>query len=110
MYEALDDAVSRLSENFVRTLSRREVTIRGLKGLAATLAALSLGSVINVKEAFAGCASCNWIQGKHCSSCPIGYGCNSPCSVCTTGCSGWCNYSTGYWVVPNCSCGHCNYG
>jgi hypothetical protein len=102
LLEDADMSVGLASEDIARKLSRRTLLFRTLKGTAATAAALSVGSFVGVKNAFADACDCTppgqfcWAIGK---TCPFN-GCPTGCSICTTsdGCGG-CIYSSGYWVA-----------
>lgn len=117
MVEETDRKLNVVAEDVARAVSRREVVFKGLRGLAAAAAAVSVGSLAGVKDAFArtactcscaypGCGNCS-CRGK---TCPTN-GCPSSCKICHLGdCSnGGCPYSDGNWVCCS-GCGVCGFG
>jgi hypothetical protein len=101
LIDSVDKRISVLGEELARRLNRRQVLEHGVKGLAAAVGAMTIGSLSGIKEAFAITCNCNWIQGKHCTNCPPANPyCGSGCSICTSTdwCSGWCIYSGGQWI------------
>lgn len=133
-FDQLDERTSRLTESVARAVSRRRVLVRTAKGIAATIAGVTLGQLIAVRNAFADSCSCNWYGGSgnaNCPSwphpCPWGQGCPSGCSVCTSSdvCRNgvyYCNYAGGSWgtcyggkcgnghyVCTDCKCPNCSY-
>src|SRR6266540_4653120 len=106
-----DGIISLWSEALARRINRRDLIFRAVKSVAAAAAAASVGSLVNVKEVFAAC-TCSYLAS--CSpygACPF-RGCPSSCTACTSsnGCGTNCPHSSGYWVIPNCSCGVCGNG
>jgi hypothetical protein len=112
-----DTKTSHLTEDVARRISRRDIVLKGVKGMAASVAALSVGGMAAARGAFAlvnscacsypGCGSCSCL-GYTCPS----TGCPSACRICTSvDCPGTqCIYSGGSWIVQNCVCGHGGYG
>ena len=99
-----DTQISLLTEDVVRKVSRRQALIRGVKGMSAVVAGLSVGSLIRTEEAFAACScSCTYPGCGHCScrgkTCPFN-GCPSGCIQCTsTDCPGTsCIYGDANWI------------
>jgi hypothetical protein len=102
MFNKFDEQISLLAEETARKTTRRGAVAKILKGVTATVAALTLGTVAG-NEVFATTCICDYPREVICSgcgpnSCPSGY------NVCTTssGC-GPCVYDTGRWVS-------CSYG
>ncbi len=134
MFDDLDRQTSLGSEAFARAISRRGFVQKGVKGAFATIAGLSIGSLINVKSAFAVTCTCHWACGRQCSSigtgtysqyCPSGCSTcvpSSGCYNCTVGGANLCPYSDGSWtsctglgtcqagyrICRDCTCGSCN--
>ena len=89
----VDETVSRWTETLARKISRRRIVSTGLKGIAATAAAWTIGNfaagqsaeAVSCSCSYPGCGSCSCL-GK---TCPTS-GCPSGCYVCTTssGCGG----------------------
>lgn len=111
-----DTKMSHVTEDVARRISRREVVLKGVKGAAATVAALSVGGMGAARGAFAATScGCSYPGCGHCScrgySCPSS-GCPSACQICTSGdCPGTsCIYSGGSWIDSNCPCGVCGFG
>jgi len=108
MFEKLDEHISELSELIARTVNRRQLLARTVKGVFATAAGLTLAQFTNLKSAFAITCTCMWAGGSgnancpHTSGCPGGINppCPSGCVTCTTssGCGSVCNYPGGSWV------------
>ncbi len=108
MLEKLDEHISELSESIARTMNRRQLLTRTVKGVFATAAGLTLAQFTNLKSAFAITCTCMWAGGSgnancpHTSGCPGGINppCPSGCVTCTTssGCGTICNYPGGSWV------------
>ncbi len=96
----LDKHISIVTESVARALSRRTVLARATKGLVATIAGVTLGELMNVREAFAVSCNCHPANGTYCSNCPNGVGCPSGCSACTGTdyCGGWCTWDHGWWL------------
>ena len=117
LFRGTDTKMSHLTEDVARRLSRRQVVLRGVKGLAASLAAVSAGGAFAVRDAFGRTTACGCVYPGcgRCScrglTCPS-TGCPSGCYICTSGdCPNTaCIYSGGSWVDSNCSCGRCGYG
>ncbi|SRR5229473_3638815 len=107
MLEKLDEHISELSESIARTMNRRQLLTRTVKGVFATAAGLTLAQFTNLKSAFAITCTCMWAGGSgnancpHTSGCPGGINppCPSGCVTCTTssGCGTICNYPGGSW-------------
>lgn len=112
MLEDFDKQVSIWSESFARRFNRRTMVGSTVKGLFATVAAVTVGQLTNFGNAFAA-TTCvcdrDWTAGNRCDAygypCPHktspNNGCPTGCSICTTangGCSGFCNWSSGHWV------------
>lgn len=117
MLDDFDKQLSVMAESVARAINRRRFIAGTAKGVFAALAGGALAQLVNVREAFASCPYCHWIQGKSCvsqpygGSCPYFGGCPSGCTVCTQTdyCSDWCIYPNGQWV--NCSgLGQCGEG
>jgi hypothetical protein len=113
MLEDFDKQVSIWTESFARKFNRRKMVGTTVKGLFATVAAATVGQLVNVGQAFAVSCTCDvgWTQGHPCDywgyPCPhtnsMTNGCPSRMVVCKNGnCGGWCDYSSGHWV----SCSH----
>jgi hypothetical protein len=129
----LDDQVSVVSEDFARRLTRRKFILRTAKGVVTGMAAISLGSLVGMKNAFAaqnvtGNGCCYITPGvtlgcKHSAqggvdcgahgfgNCPSA-GCPSGCQRCYSNtCPEICSYSSsqmnGCWVGYSgyCDCG-----
>lgn len=109
-----DRVVGIWTEELARKVDRRHILVKGIRGLAASVAAVSVGSFAEVKQVFAVTCTCNWIRKQvncpsHCC-CPTGAGCPSGCSFCTSSdsCGGWCIYPDGCWTSCNsfCTCGY----
>lgn len=113
MLEEFDKQISVWAESFARNYNRRKMVGTTVKGLFATVAAATVGQLVNAGQAFAATCTCDdgWTTGKPCGHwgfpCPhntsLTDGCPSNCSVCkstdsTHGCKGWCNYTSGHWV------------
>ena len=104
--QELDEKVLAASASMARMLSRRSLLARALQGSAATLAALTMGTMTGVKDSFATtCTHCgNWFGSgcsgcsPQCSGCPSN-GCPSGRSICKAGQCRPCEYSNGYWVA-----------
>ena len=133
MLHRLDEQVSVVSEEFARRLSRRQLILRSAKGVVTGIAAISVGSLAGMKNAFAaenvtgkGCCyitpgvqyGCKTsvqggtdCQGHGLGTCPS-TGCPSGCQRCYTNtCPGICGYTSselnGCWVGLSgyCTCG-----
>jgi hypothetical protein len=110
-----DRKVAHWLEDTSRRLGRRRMLSTGLKGVAAAVAGLTVGS-LQSREALAhpGHPYCHFPGHGHCGNlgygCPSAGGCPSGCAVCTTasGCAG-CIYSSGYWASAP-ACGICRFG
>jgi hypothetical protein len=115
-----DRKVNHLTEDFARRLNRRQLVFKGVKGLAAAAAALSVGSLAGVRNAFA-MPTCNCTctppQGGNCvgtcnacgyGSCPAN-GCPSGCYKCRNGDCSSCPYDSASWVCCY-GCGTCGNG
>lgn len=98
----------------VRRLTRREMLTRGLKGVAVSVAGLTVGT-LPTWSAFAGIepdAPCTFPNGNSCDSvghpCPS-VGCPSDCTICrkASGCY-HCTWNDGFWATGN--CGRCGMG
>jgi hypothetical protein len=101
----LDERVLAASASMARMLNRRTMLVRILQGSAATVAALTVGTLSGVRDAFAvtcthcgrwfgtGCSGCS----PECSGCPSN-GCPSGRAVCKHPTCG-CDYANGYWVA-----------
>jgi hypothetical protein len=102
-----DRHISVATEGLARRLNRRQALLRGFKGVATATAAVSAGSLVNARRAFADeLHTCCNPYGV-CPSNPANGGCPSGLAVCKTSSSCHCAYSSGYWVSPNCSpCSH----
>lgn len=109
----LDEALSTWSEDVARRVSRRTILIRTLKGVAGTVAGLTIGSWVGMSEAeavgcnclYPGCGNCS-CHGKTCPS----NGCPSGCYVCKSGDCVNCDYSDGEWTCCSNCCGICGKG
>jgi hypothetical protein len=108
MLEGFDKHISVFTESLARKLDRRKMIRTSVTGLFTTVAAVTVGQLTNVGQAFAATCTCdnNWTNGHPCNTighaCPSN-GCPSGCSVChNNDCGGWCNWSSGHWV----SCSH----
>ena len=112
-----DTKMSHMTEDVARRLSRRDALLKGVKGIVATAAAVSVGGAVSVRDAFAATTACGCAYPGcgHCScrgkSCPTS-GCPSGCYICTSAdCpNSACIYAGGSWVDSNCPCGRCGYG
>jgi hypothetical protein len=108
MLEEMDKYISSLSESVARSMDRRQILKKGIKGVFAATAGMALGQFANIKNAFAVTCTCNWAGGSgnaNCpksSGCPLGSsaGCPTGYSVCTSssGCGTICNWPGGRWV------------
>jgi hypothetical protein len=135
MFEKLDKRTSILAEGIARSLSRRQVLVTTVKGTVATVAAATLGILVDLKTAFAITCDCHWYDGI--VGCPNYGACNSGgpgacpsgCSYCTSAdvCRDskgyYCGYSDGWWVsctgfgqcgngykiCSDCKCTTCSY-
>jgi hypothetical protein len=132
-----DHRVSIWAEDLARKLSRRNMIIKSLKFLTASAAGVSVGSLLNVTEAFAATCVCNWIGGAGNANCPSHPGCSgtncpSGCNVCTcagcscsicndprycvcpypggswVSCTGLCTCQGGYRICTDCMCSTCS--
>jgi hypothetical protein len=109
-----DRRIGQWLEDASRRLGRRKVLTNGLKGVAAAVAAVTVGTWPGRAVAHPGHPYCHYPGHGHCSnlgkSCPLNGGCPSGCYVCTTssGCGG-CIYSSGYWATSS-HCGICGEG
>lgn len=116
MIERTDRKLNLVTEDVVRAVSRRELVFKGLRGLAAAAAGVSVGSLVGVKDAFGrtactcscsypGCGQCG-CEGK---TCPTN-GCPSSCKICrSSDCASGCPYADGNWICCN-GCGVCGFG
>src|SRR5690349_10239943 len=115
-FNKFDKDISVLMESLARTLDRRQMIGKTIRGLSAAAIAITLGQFTNVKQAFAADCTCQcdhcWSTGSPCSGCPSSANCPSGCTVCVNNdCGGWCVYSNGRWVAFNCSnLGKCHVG
>ena len=112
MAERIDELVALVSESLARTVTRRRVMRNIVKAGVAAVSGATLGSLARIESVFAVTCDCNWIGGRHCTSYgyTCGSSCPSACSVCTSADGCGCPYQSGYWVVPNCTCGFCGQG
>ncbi len=103
----LDRQTSLLAEAFARKLSRRAAIYKMARGVAAATAALSIGNLAAVKDAFASSCGCVFPFGRGCSGCPASGGCPSGCVKClSSDCpSSPCIYADGNWIDTDCPCG-----
>lgn len=107
MLEDFDKQVSIWSESAVRAVNRRRFLHKAAKGAFATVAGLTLGTFVNIKDAFAITCTCDWACGVQCygtglyhASCPSGCVPCIPsdnCYNCPPG-QQLCPYSDGSWV------------
>src|SRR5436305_10253533 len=108
MLEDFDKNISIFTESIARRLSRRKMVGTTVKGVFATVAAATIGQVVNLGQAFAVTCTCdqNWTTGHRCGfwgfPCPqntsLTNGCPSSCPVCIRpDCGGWCEWSSGHW-------------
>jgi hypothetical protein len=80
MLQELDNHISILSESVARGLSRRRFFSWVAKGVVAISAGLALGTLADLKNAFASCDSvgnctCHWAGGSGNANCPRVGGC-----------------------------------
>lgn len=91
-----EERLSEFTEETARRLTRSRFVRRALKGATAATAAISVGSFVGVKKAFAETCDC-YPPGPWCTNCPYN-GCPSGCAPWTTSACGGV-YDTGYWVA-----------
>ena len=105
-----DEVVSELTESTARRLTRRQTLYRGLKGVVAGTAALTVANLSRVPSAFAASCSCGPSAScqSHGYSCPGNGGCDTGHGICSgTGRTGSCVCCNGgQWVA----CTHCAHG
>jgi hypothetical protein len=105
----VDAPVSVLAESAARRLDRRQALLRFARGTGGAVAALSIGSLIGARKAFA--VDCTCGPSHYCEyyglSCPLypAY-CPSGVDICTSNNCSHCPWSTGQWV----SCTGCGPG
>ena len=121
-----DKLVSNVSESIARGMQRRKFLSRSIKGVFATVAALSLGNLAGIKNAFALTCTCDWaFEGQCTGTGGSQQNCPSGCTTCTKtdSCSNWCNWTNGFWVscsgfgpckagfeiCRDCKCPNCSY-
>jgi hypothetical protein len=106
MFDEFDRHLSNFTESVARSISRRQIMTRTVKGVIVTVAGTALGTLVNMKAAFAVSCTCDWYGGSGNANCPShpgcgGAGCPSGCTPCTGDHSkGIYNCNNGYY-----SCG-----
>jgi hypothetical protein len=107
LVENVDQKLSEVGEALARQLSRRALIFTGIKGTAAAMAAISVGSLTQLKVAYAQNCSCDYTgTNGPCANCPSS-GCPSGYSPCDNSHCSLCCVGGAYWIIPNCVCGAC---
>jgi hypothetical protein len=107
-----DKKIGHLLDDVSRRVGRRKLLTNGLKGVAAAVAGLTVGTLPSRAFAHEGHPYCHYPGAGHCSnigkSCPSN-GCPSGCNICVLADGCGCPYTSGAWTTSQ-SCGLCGFG